>query len=257
MMIPLGWLVLTLMFPPEFERLPLSASDIKSQRRELGPLTREEKGTLAIFGLVISLWVFNPLIAKFTGGRINLPISFVAILGGLLLFLPPFRVLTWEKADRVISWESIILIMASLGLGMMTYHTGAAKWIAVTLLGGVPSLSPVALVFVVVLVVIFMKLFLASNTVTGIIIIPILISLAQAFDIDAWMLVGPAAFTSSLGIILVTQTPTNIIPYTSGYFSIRDFAKVGIVMSVLMVVVITLAIVVIGPMTGMYSIQGK
>jgi len=257
MMIPLGWLVLMLMFKPEFKRLPLSADDIKSQLRELGPLTREEKGTLAIFGLVISLWVFNPLIAKFTGGLINLPISFVAILGGLLLFLPPFRVLTWEKADRVISWESIILIMASLGLGMMTYHTGAAKWIAVTLLGGVPSLSPVALVFVVVLVVIFMKLFLASNTVTGIIIIPILISLAQAFDIDAWMLVGPAAFTSSLGIILVTQTPTNIIPYTSGYFSIRDFAKVGIVMSLVMVAVVTLAIVVIGPMTGMYSIQGN
>ncbi len=251
-MIPLGWLTLTLIFPPEFKHLPLSADDIKKQLEELGTLTREEKGTLVIFIIVITLWVFNPLIAKLTGGRINLPISFVSILGGLLLFLPPFRVLTWEKADRAVSWESIILIMASLGLGMMTYHTGAAKWIAVTLLGGVPGLPSVALVFVVVLVVIFMKLFLASNTVTGIIIIPILISLAQAFDIPAWALVGPAAFTSSLGIILVTQTPTNIIPYTSGYFSIRDFAKAGIVMSFVMVVVITLVITVIGPLTGMY-----
>jgi sodium-dependent dicarboxylate transporter 2/3/5 len=102
-------------------------------------------------------------------------------------------------------------------------------------------------------VVIFMKLFLASNTVTGIIIIPILISLAVSFGIHPWVLVAPAAFTSSLGIILITQTPTNIIPYTAGYFTIGDFARSGIVMSVIMAVLITVVIAVIGPISGIYS----
>lgn len=252
-LIPFGWITLTTIFPPEFDKLPLTREDIRNELKRLGGLSREEIGTIVVFSIVIVLWVFNPLIAKLSGGRLDFSISFVSILGGLLLFLPPFRVLDWEKASEVISWESIILIMASLGLGMMTYHTGAAKWIAVTLLGGIESLSPVALIGVVVLVVIFMKLFLASNTVTGIIIIPILISLAQSLDIDPWILVGPAAFTSSLGIILVTQTPTNIIPYTSGYFTIRDFALSGIIMSLIMSVLITLVIAFIGPLTGMYS----
>lgn len=251
-LVPIGWIVLLKMFPPEMKRLPLTRDDIKAQLGELGPLSRAEIGTIVIFVLVIFLWVFNPLLSKWTGGRLNLPISFVSIFGGLLLFLPPFRVLDWEKANRAVSWESIILIMASLGLGMMTYHTGAAKWIAVTLLGGISTLHPVALIFVVVLVVIFMKLFLASNTVTGIVIIPILISLAQAFDFPPWVLVGPAAFTSSLGIILVTQTPTNVIPYTSGFFTIKDFARSGVVMSVIMSVVITVIIALLGPLTGMY-----
>ena len=98
-----------------------------------------------------------------------------------------------------------------------------------------------------------MKLFLASNTVTGIIIIPILISLALSFGIHPWILVAPAAFTSSLGIILITQTPTNIIPYTSGYFSLGDFAKAGIIMSVLMSVLITAVIAIIGPISGIYA----
>ncbi|MFC1889740.1 SLC13 family permease [Thermodesulfobacteriota bacterium] len=252
-LIPFGWITLTTIFPPEFDRLPLSREDIRNQLKALGGLSREEIGTIVVFSIVIVLWVFNPLIVKLSHNTLNFSISFVSILGGLLLFLPPFRVLDWEKASEVISWESIILIMASLGLGMMTYHTGAAKWIAVTLLGGIESLSPVALIFVVVLVVIFMKLFLASNTVTGIIIIPILISLAQTIGIDPWILVGPAAFTSSLGIILVTQTPTNILPYTSGYFTIRDFAKSGIIMSLIMSVLITLIIAFIGPLTGMYA----
>lgn len=252
MLIPFGWIVLMVMFPPEIKELPLTRGDIDQRLRDLGGLSRPEIGTILIFSLVITLWVFNPLIARLSHGIIDLPISYVAVLGGMLLFMPPFRVLDQDTGGRAISWDSIILLMASLGLGMMTYHTGAAKWVAVFFLGGITSFSPVVLIFVVVLVVIFIKLFLASNTVTGIIIIPILISLATSFDIHPWMLVAPAAFTASLGIILVTQTPTNIIPYTSGYFSIVDFAKSGVVMSVIMAVLVTLAIAVIGPISGIY-----
>lgn len=252
-LIPFGWIVLLVMFPPEVKRLPLSKENIREQLQQLGRLTHEERATLIVFMLVIFLWVANPLLAKITRNVLNLPISYVSILGGLLLFLPPFRVMDWRRANESISWESIILIMASLGLGLMTYYTGAAKYISVALLGGVQTFGPIVLIFIVVMVVILLKLFLASNTVTGIIIIPILISLAQAYDIDPWILVGPAAFTSSLGIILVTQAPTNIIPYTSGYFSIRDFAKAGVVMSVIMTILITAVIALLGPITGMYS----
>ncbi|HET58174.1 MAG TPA: DASS family sodium-coupled anion symporter, partial [Deltaproteobacteria bacterium] len=241
-LIPFGWIVLLLMFPPEIRELPLTREEIRERLRELGGLSKPEIGTILIFSLVIFLWVFNPLLSRLSHGVIDLPISYVAILGGMLLFLPPFRVLNQDTGGRAISWDSILLLMASLGLGMMTYHTGAAKWVAVFFLGGITSFGPVLLIFVVVLVVIFIKLFLASNTVTGIIIVPILISLAASFNIHPWMLVAPAAFTSSLGIVLVTQTPTNIIPYTSGYFSIVDFAKAGIIMSVIMSVLVTLVI---------------
>lgn len=252
-LIPFGWLLLSLVFPPEMKSLPMTRDDIRKQLKELGGLKRDEIGSLVVFIIVIMLWVFNPLIRSITEGALNFPISYVSILGGILLFLPPFRVLKWEEANQTISWDSIILIMASLGLGMMTYHTGLANWLAVVLMGGIVDLNPILIIFIVVLVVIFLKLFLASNTVTGIIIIPILISLAQSFGIDPWILVGPAAFTSSLGIILVTQTPTNILPYTSGYFTIKDFAKAGVIMSVIMAILITLVIAVIGPITGMYT----
>ncbi len=252
-MIPIGWILLLALFPLEIKKLPLSSADMRSQLKTLGKFSKEEVGTVITFAIVIFLWIFNPQIAALTGNRINFSISFVSILGGLLLFLPPFCVLTWEKASKSISWQSMLLIMASLGLGMMTYYTGAAKWIAVALLGRVETFSPVFLIFVVVSVVILLKLFLASNTVTGIVIIPIMISLAQSFNMDPWILVGPAAFTSSLGIILITQAPSNIIPHTSGYFSITDFAKSGIIMSIIMTLIITGVIAFIGPLTGVYS----
>ena len=43
-----------------------------------------------------------------------------------------------------------------------------------------------------------------------------------------WTIVAPAAFTSSLAFILVSEGPTTIIPYSSGYFSIKDMARAGV-----------------------------
>ena len=41
-----------------------------------------------------------------------------------------------------------------------------------------------------------------------------------------------------MGLILVTTCPTNMIPYTAGYFSIRDFAKAGVMISLIGPIVI-------------------
>ena len=75
---------------------------------------------------------------------------------------------------------------------------------------------------------------------------PILIALAASLALDPWTLAGPAAFTSSLAFILVTESPTNVIPYSSGYFSIRDMAKAGIVMTFFAAICVAASILVMG-----------
>ena len=74
-----------------------------------------------------------------------------------------------------------------------------------------------------------LHLLFSSNTVTASIIVPILVALAHDLKLNVWATVAPAAFTSSLAFILVSEGPTTIIPYSSGYFSIRDMARAGIV----------------------------
>jgi sodium-dependent dicarboxylate transporter 2/3/5 len=85
--------------------------------------------------------------------------------------------------------------------------------------------------FVIVLAVSALHLLFSSNTVTATIIVPILVALAQDLRLDLWATVAPAAFTSSLAFILVTEGPTTLIPYASGYFSIKDMAKAGLLMT--------------------------
>ena len=100
--------------------------------------------------------------------------------------------------------------------------------------------------FVIVLVVAALHLLFSSNTVTGAIIMPILIALAQDLGLEIWTVAAPAAFTSSLAFILVTESPTNVLPYSAGYFSIRDMARVGIVMTIGAAFCVALSIMIVG-----------
>ena len=84
----------------------------------------------------------------------------------------------------------------------------------------------------IVLAVAGLHLLFSSNTVTASIIVPILVALATDLHLDVWSVVAPAAFTSSLAFILVSEGPTTIIPYSSGYFSIKDMARAGVLMTV-------------------------
>ena len=125
-----------------------------------------------------------------------------------------------------------MLIVAGLSLGLVVYQTGAARWLAWVLLGQITLVPMLLQPFVIVLAVAALHLLFSSNTVTAGIIVPILVALADDLGLNVWATVAPAAFTSSLAFILVSEGPTTIIPYSSGYFSIRDMARAGVAMTV-------------------------
>jgi sodium-dependent dicarboxylate transporter 2/3/5 len=220
-MIPFAWLILRWLFPPEIDHLPIPMETIRARLRDLGPLRRAESRTLLIFVVMVALWLFT-----------SLPVEAVGLGGGVALFLPGIRVLSWKEAEAQVEWGGVMLIVAGLSLGLAVYDTGAARWLAWVLLGGITSVPDALRPFVIVLAVAGLHMLFSSNTVTASIIIPILVALATDLHLDTWATVAPAAFTSSLAFILVSEGPTTIIPYSSGYFSIRDMAKAGILMTI-------------------------
>ena len=232
LMIPFGWRILMWLFPPEIDRLPISADGIRDRLRQLGPLSPAESRTLAVFGIVIALWLISPLLEQWSGGRIALPVEAVGLAGGVAMFLPGIRVLSWKEAEAGVEWGGLMMIVAGLSLGLAVYDSGAARWLAWVLLGQITVVPDALRPFVIVLAVAGLHLMFSSNTVTASIIIPILVALATDLHLDAWATVAPAAFTSSLAFVLVSEGPTTVIPYSSGYFSIRDMAKAGVAMTV-------------------------
>lgn len=253
LMIPMGWLILLKFFPPEIKNVPFKREDILKDIKELGSFTAKEKWTTAIFLTTITLWVGTPLIKSLSGGAIDLPMQAVALAGGLLLFLPGIEIINWTQARKDIDWGGIVLICAGISLGMVVYGTGAARWLAWVFLSPVVELPTFIMVILIVLIVAGLHLAFSSNTVTGTIIIPLLIALALDLGINPWLITAPAAFTASLAFILVTETPTNVIPYSSGYFSIKDMAKAGIVMTFAASLAVAVSIMLFGNLSGLYG----
>ncbi len=231
LMIPFAWWILRWLFPSEIDRLPLTTEAIAARLHELGPLRPAERRTLLIFAVVVALWLTSPLLDTWSGGRIVLPVEAVGLAGGVALFVPGLRVLTWKEAEAGVEWGGLMMIVAGLSLGLAVYDSGAARWLAWVLLGQITSVPDVLRPFVIVLAVAALHLLFSSNTVAASIIIPILVALATDLHLDPWTTVAPAAFTSSLAFVLVSEGPTTIIPYSSGYFSIRDMAKAGVWMT--------------------------
>src|SRR5258705_6646551 len=221
LMVPLAWWILLWLFPPELDRLPVGLDVLRDPLPDLGPLRPGERRTLLVFAAGIVLWLVTAL-----------PVEAVGLGAGVALFLPGLRVLSWKEAEAGVEWGGVMLIVAGLSLGLVVFDSGAARWLAWVLLGQITSIPDVLRPFIIVLAVAGVHMLFSSHTLTPTIIIPILVALATDLHLDPWMTVAPAAFTSSLAFILVSEGPTTIIPYSGGYFSIRDMAKAGIVMTI-------------------------
>ena len=247
LMLPCAWLVLLKSFPIEDIDLRIAEEDLHKKLEEIGPVTRKEIFTLTIFLLTIFLWVFAGFIKSWTGGAIDyLEISLVSIGCACLLFLPGIEVLTWSQAEKSVGWGGIILVVTGLSVGISVYRTGAAEWIAWIAFSKIGMLHPILIIFVVVFGVCLLKVLFSSNTVTGTIIVPLLIALARNLELDPILLAIPAGVTASLAFIMITSTPTNVVPYSAGYFSIADMAKAGLWMTIAASICVTISVCIMG-----------
>lgn len=250
LMLPLGYIVLINVFKPEIDHLPVSPEGIREQLAYRGKLDRREKNIMGIFCLTVFLWLAGPILRSHFGFALS--DAGIALLGFLLCFVPGINVFDkWSDAAKNISWDGLMLIAGGLCAGKLLADTGAARYIAWLLLSGLGTWGPIMRVAMVVVAVELMKIFFSSNSVTGAIVLPLIIALAQDLSMPAWAIAGPAAIATSMAYIMVTSSPTNVIPYSSGYFSIKDFAKVGIVMTVIGIACVTLSVAVFGNFNGM------
>ncbi|WP_251391498.1 SLC13 family permease [Mediterraneibacter agrestimuris] len=249
-LIPIAWGLLLLMFKPEMKYLKKSNEEIKEEFKNQPKLSRDEKVTLVIFVLTVVIWVFSSQLSDLLG--IDIPISLPVVLTTMFFFFPGISETKYKAIEKEMSWSSIILVLSGVSIGTVLYQTGVANWIALGLLGNIGGMSPVLMVFIVVLSISLMNITLSSATVSASIVIPIIIELAASLGIPALGIAFPAALASSLAFILITSTPTNVIAYSAGYFSIKDFAKAGVPMTVVSCVVVAGIMYGVGLLTGLY-----
>jgi sodium-dependent dicarboxylate transporter 2/3/5 len=222
------WLVSGVEAPQE--RFRHAALIAQEQRRMAGPLSRAQLEVLAVFGVVMALWLSQ--------SRHGVNTGIVALGGAVALF-----VLGRLEPDDLseISWPTLLTFGGGLTLGTFMVTTGTSDWLVAQLteVGSWPELLAVTAVAFAALALTTV----ASNTAAAATLIPLAIPLAGIIGVEPVLLVAVVAIATSVDFALVIGTPPTMLAYSTDLFSVREiFAKgapldiAGIALLVLLVV---------------------
>ena len=249
-MIPVTWLLLTRVLHPPGDLAGNAQAIIQAEREALGPPTRGEKLTGAVFALTAAAWILRS--EKEMGGVVipgiqtfapQVTDSTIAMAAGVILFLLPADwkrgefCLDWRTAKRI-PWGVLVLFGGGLSLAAAMDRTGLAAWIGsvVSTMGNLP----VWLVAGAVATLIVFLTELTSNVATTSMAMPIMAGTAVGLGIDPMLLMTTAALAASMAFMLPVATPPNAIVFSSGYLTIPQMSRAGFLLNLTAIVLITL-----------------
>lgn len=206
----------------------------------LGKISVSEKRVLVIFLLTATLWITRGLINQL--GIIKLDDNMIALIGGIALFVVPSGkdaregLLVWEDTRRM-AWGILLLFGGGIALASALEKAGLieslGQWFAQF------AFNQLALIFLVSFISLFISE-LMSNVAQVIVFAPVVSSLADAAGMHPLALGIPMTLAASCASMLPMGTPPNAIAFSSGYIKLGQMTRVGFVMNILSVILITL-----------------
>ncbi|HLS58586.1 MAG TPA: DASS family sodium-coupled anion symporter [Paracoccaceae bacterium] len=248
------WLLMTrLLYRFNLEEIPGGRRMIDDEIAGLGPLSQGEKAVLAVFLSAAFLWVVPGLVSNIPGVSIGplgeLDDTAIAIAAGIAMFLIPARgrremVLEWKDAENGLPWGVLLLFGGGLSLASAVAGTGLDGWLGAQV-QGLGALPILLLAAAVVMIVIFLTE-ITSNTATAATFIPVLGGVAIGIGADPMTLLIPATLAATCAFMLPVGTPPNAIVFGTGYVTIAQMARGGVVLNMVGITLITLVCYLLG-----------
>ncbi len=179
------------------------------------------------------------LLAKCLALFTNLDLSVAMMTGAIGMLLS--GVLNMDEAYKAINWKTIFVTACLIPLGWSMDATGTAAWIAQVVLDHLGSASPWLLqLCLAVLTLLFSQVM--SNVGATVMMVPIAISVAVATggNPSAYALI--VAVSSSNTFLLSSGHPALMMVTGPGGYKGKDFLRVGLPLTFLVLVVTLLAI---------------
>ncbi|MCL2121118.1 MAG: DASS family sodium-coupled anion symporter [Clostridiales bacterium] len=241
--IPLLWMLIIRVFPPEFDEL-VGVEETKKELEELGKYSIQEIKFMVITAIMMIFWFTESYLH-------NVPVSTSTVFFASLYFLPGIEILSYEYIKDKLDWTLVIMIGASGALGAAMFTSGASSWLATVILGSFTDASPLFLVFLISVFCTVIKVLIPSNPACVSILVPTLAAFSQETGIPIMMLFLPMAFTVTAGWLLPFD-PVPLVCWPERYFSMKDFAKAGVFAHIIIIIVVVAIVMAIGVPLGYF-----
>ena len=172
------------------------------------------------------------------------PVTAVMIAGILMVLTGCFR--NVEAAYKTINWESIVLIAAMLPMSLALEKTGASEYISNTLVSGLGSYGPLALMAGIYFTTSLMTMFI-SNTATAVLLAPIALQSAIQIGVSPIPFLFAVTVGTSMCFASPFSTPPNALVMPAGQYTFMDYVKVGLPLQIIMGIVMIFVLPLIFP----------
>lgn len=217
------------LLPPESDAIAGGKEAVEASLRELGPMTSAQKRLILVSIMLLLFWSTEGKLHKFDT-------TSTTYFGLVLLMLPRFGVMTWKDVQTRIPWGAVIVFGVGISLGTALLTTQAGQWLGAQVVAhtGLDHLGPLGIFAILSAFLILIHLGFASATALTSAMLPILIAVLQTLPGDfnrlgMTMLLG---FVVSYGFILPINAPQNMVALGTETFTAKQFAKVGIVLTI-------------------------
>lgn len=250
LLLPITAFLLVRFFPPEIATIG-SRHEVEAEHRRMGQITADEWKLICIMGAMVVLWILSSWPALFPAALLPLSNVFlVGMLGAVLMFMPGIRLFTWREAQEHTGWEVLLLIGAVTSLGALSRDSGFAEWLVATFLSGLVSWHWIAILVVISAFTVVIHLLLPINPVIPAVLIPPLMILARDAGLNPALFALPVIFSASCAFLLPLDA-VPLVTFGKGYYRMFDMLPVGSVLSLIWVLVMTVLLVLVGPLIGL------
>lgn len=168
---------------------------------------------------------------------INLAIMIILMVTGIVpnvvaaliacLLMGATRCIDMTSAYKSIHWPSLILIIGMMPFAIALNKTGGITLVSELLKAHLYSYGPYVVLTFIFLLCSFIGLFI-TNTATAILVAPVAINIAQAFEYSPYPFAMTVAIATSASFITPVSSPVKTMIVAPGGYSFSDFVKVGI-----------------------------
>ncbi|MDO4878581.1 MAG: SLC13 family permease [Neisseria sp.] len=199
------------------------------------PWTLHRVIAMLIFIAAATAWVMGDTIKKQFG--IASPDSFVALTAAVAVVI--FGVVRWREVARNTDWGVLLLFGGGIALSDLLQKSGASEAIGRAMADGFVQAHPFVVILAVSTFIIFLTEF-TSNTASAALLVPVFASVAEQMNMPREVMVMIIGIGASCAFMLPVATPPNAIVFGTGLVTQRDMLKVGMLLNILSIILVSL-----------------
>lgn len=199
--------------------IPGGVTKIKEMHAGMPKTSQTEWLILAVFAFVGIMWM--------TESVHKIKAHNAALIGIAVMFIPGLFGFAWKALQERTIWGTWLLLAGALSMSAAMGSSGLAQWLSDIIHPVAEGRSWWAILLILMVGTHIIRLGMLSNVAAIAMLAPILIALAPKLGLHPVAFTMLVSDTDTFAYILPTQITAAVIAYSSGTFSMADYAKVG------------------------------